>query len=49
MWLWLREHGHDPEDLSRAAVECFCDVELAAFLRTRNGRLYERAERGVAA
>ncbi|MAE93772.1 MAG: hypothetical protein CL910_03850 [Deltaproteobacteria bacterium] len=35
LWLWLREHGRDPEDLSREDVDTFCDAELAAFLRTR--------------
>ena len=45
LWLWLSENGHDPEALSRASVEAFCDDELAAFLRTRERSLPLSARR----
>ena len=45
LWLWLREHGHDPEDLTREDVTSFCDTELAAFLRPHEVFLRTRPRR----
>jgi len=34
LWLWMREHGREPEHLPRREALAFCDEELDGLLRT---------------
>lgn len=45
LWTALRDCGHDPEILSRAAVLSFCDGPLQEFLRFHGLRLAARPAR----
>lgn len=46
LWLWLREHGCDPEYLTRSDVLAFCDRDLGEFLHARGAFLPPR-QRGA--
>ncbi len=42
LWLWMREHGREPEHLSRCEALAFFDEDLDSFLRTRGVLLPRR-------
>jgi hypothetical protein len=45
LWTALRDHGHDPEELSADAAVSFCDGALQGFLHTQGMTLQPRRAR----
>jgi hypothetical protein len=45
LWLWIHDHGSDPEAMSARATVSFCDGPLSNFLAERDLALSPRARR----
>jgi hypothetical protein len=45
LWLWIHDHGCDPEAMSARASVAFCDGPLSNFLAERDLELSPRARR----
>ena len=45
LWLWIHDHGCDPEAMTTRATLAFCDGSLSRFLAERGLHLSPRAQR----
>jgi hypothetical protein len=45
LWLWIHDHGCDPEAMTARATVAFCDGSLSNFLAERDLELSPRAQR----